>query len=457
MSTEQHYPLLPAALPTATSATSRSMSAPIGRKTSQTARLPYKARIGFSLLRRADRGLLLLVDPDGHEHRFGHADAVNRLCEAQSQVPTDQAAPAIWHLRDWSLFSRVLSRGDVGFGECWMEGLWDSPDPTAVLRFMLQNRESLDAGIYGSRLGQWFDRIRHVLRRNSRRGSKRNIRAHYDLGNAFYRLWLDDSMTYSSGLLDPGKDEPKSLTTDSERLALAQHQKYERILDELDIEAGASILEIGCGWGGFAMHARKRHMHLKCLTLSSEQLNYAEKIHAEASGQRPHDFGSATFCLQDYRDEQGSYDGIVSIEMFEAVGEAYWDNYFERLRQCLKPGAKAVIQSITIDEQYFERYRSSTDFIQQYIFPGGMLPSPERLIAVAEANGLKVCNRLHFGADYAWTLARWHERFLNAEPEVRALGYDERFIRMWRFYLSYCEAGFAEGATDVVQFSFIRS
>lgn len=448
MSTEQHYPLLPAALPPAPGAPLFNKPGPLAGKPKRKGALPYRARIGLGLLRRANKGLLLLIDPDGCEHRFGDPDLADGSRVGDTKYLAGHANQAIWHLRDWSVFDRVLSRGDVGFGECWMDELWDSPDPTAVLRFMLQNRASLDAGIYGTRVGQWLDRLRHALRRNSRRGSKRNIRAHYDLGNDFYRLWLDQSMTYSSGLRDQ--------LAETDRLELAQARKYERILDELSLKAGAAVLEIGCGWGGFAMHARQRDVHMKCLTLSSEQLSYAKACHQLASLRQPNGFGSADFCLQDYRDEQGCYDGIVSIEMFEAVGEAYWDSYFARLRQCLKPGAKAVIQSITIDEQYFERYRSSTDFIQQYIFPGGMLPSAERLVRVAESHGLKLCNRLHFGVDYAWTLARWHEQFIAADERVRALGYDKRFVRMWRFYLAYCEAGFAEGATDVVQFSFVR-
>ena len=437
MSTEQHYSVMPASLP---APQSHGIARPEKKRP-----MPYRASLGMALLRRASRGQLLLIDPNGVEHRFGDASAI-QTNQATTLSNKAAATPAVWILHDWSVFDRALSRGDVGFGECWMEGLWDSPDPTAVLRFMLQNRQALDQGIYGTWLGQWLDRLRHMLRRNSRSGSRRNIQAHYDLGNDFYQLWLDPSMTYSSALLDQG-------TYDLEQ---GQLRKYDRILDELALGPGASVLEIGCGWGGFALRARQRDLQMKCLTLSSEQLTYAQTLHQFESSRRQTNFGSAQFCLQDYRDEQARYDGIVSIEMFEAVGEAYWDSYFQKLRHCLKPGGKAVIQSITIDEQYFERYRSSTDFIQQYIFPGGMLPSPERLIALASSHGLTLYNRLSFGADYAWTLARWHERFVEVDKQLRELGYDERFIRMWRFYLAYCEAGFAEAATDVMQFSFVR-
>ena len=504
MSTEQHYTVLPTALhqpsrPIAkTALPARSQTLGLDLQTqhhdgplkqasppkSKSLKAPYKAVIGLALLRRAKRGYLILIDPNGHEHRFGDVNAGG----SSQRIDT----PALWILNDWSVFERALSRGDVGFGECWMEGLWDSPDPTAVLRFMLQNRASLDQGIYGTWFGQWLDRLRHYLRRNSKSGSRRNIQAHYDLGNDFYRLWLDPSMTYSSALRDQRESKgacstaslgmavtskgigpnhaqapfeqiqrrltmpEDSLGQDLDPLEQGQHRKYERILDELQLNPGASLLEIGCGWGGFALHARRRGLHLKCLTLSAEQLSYAQSMHRLASSQHGPDLGRVEFCLQDYRDEQGRYDGIVSIEMFEAVGEAYWDSYFQQLRAALKPGGKAVIQSITIDEQYFERYRASTDFIQQYIFPGGMLPSSQRLIALAKTHGLQLCNTLSFGQDYAWTLARWHERFLSVDEQVRKLGYDERFIRMWRFYLAYCEAGFAEGATDVVQFSFVR-
>jgi len=428
-------------------------------------RIPYRASIGLALLRRARLGCLILRDPSGEEHRFGRQEP--------PAGATSEAEPALWILRDWSVFDRALTRGDVGFGECWMEGLWDSPDPAAVLRFMLMNRESLDQGIYGTWIGQWVDRLRHLLRRNSRSGSRRNIQAHYDLGNDFYQLWLDPSMTYSSAMRSAHADEQRGSSSEHaqskdgcklapcvvpiDALEIAQHRKYETILDALALAPGSSVLEIGCGWGGFALRARRRDLHMKCLTLSSEQLRYAQELHQVEQTRQGSGFGSARFCLQDYRDEQDHYDGIVSIEMFEAVGEAYWDSYFARIRHCLKPGAKAVIQSITIDEKYFQRYRAGTDFIQQYIFPGGMLPSPERLIAVAHAQGLKLCDSLRFGADYAWTLARWHERFIAADAQVRALGYDERFIRMWRFYLAYCEAGFAEGGTDVMQFSFTRA
>ncbi|HAB47011.1 MAG TPA: SAM-dependent methyltransferase, partial [Lautropia sp.] len=377
MSTEQHYTVLPQA------------SRPIGKALKP----PYKAHLGLALLRRAKRGYLLLIDPKGQEHRFGDLNAVS----TQRGI-----TPAIWILHDWSVFERALSRGDVGFGECWMDGQWDSPDPAAVLRFMLQNRACLDQGIYGTWFGQWIDRLRHHLRRNSRSGSRRNIQAHYDLGNDFYKLWLDPSMTYSSALREQS----------SATLEQAQLHKYDRILDELQLNPGASLLEIGCGWGGFALRARRRGLHLKGLTLSAEQLSYAQALHQRESNGGAEGLGRAEFCLQDYRDEQGRYDGIVSIEMFEAVGEAYWDSYFHQLRQALRPGGKALIQSITIDEQYFERYRTSTDFIQQYIFPGGMLPSSQGLIALAKKHGLELRNTLRFGPDYAWTLARWHERFI---------------------------------------------
>jgi len=282
-------------------------------------------------------------------------------------------------------------------------------------------------------------RLRHLRNANSLKGSRRNIAFHYDLGNAFYALWLDRTMTYSSARFDGDW---------SLDLGEAQQRKYQRVLELLDLPSGQSLLEIGCGWGGFAEQAAGSAGHrVRGLTLSRLQLEYAS-ARIDAAGLA----GQCGFALQDYRDEQGQYDGIVSIEMFEAVGEAYWNDYFAAVRRALRPGGRAVVQSILIDDALFERYRNGTDFIQQQIFPGGMLPSAERFRAVAAENGLVVIHQEHFGLDYAETLNRWERNFIARQDEVRALGFDARFMRLWYFYLAYCQAGFNSGSTDVAQF-----
>jgi cyclopropane-fatty-acyl-phospholipid synthase len=280
-------------------------------------------------------------------------------------------------------------------------------------------------------------RLRHWLRPNTRAGSRKNIHAHYDLGNDFYRLWLDSTMTYSSALFEG--DLTRSL-------ADAQSAKYARILRELDAQPGQHILEVGCGWGGFAEHAARAGCRVTGITISAAQLEYAQRRIAAAGLQ-----DRVELKLQDYRDLDGHFDHVVSIEMFEAVGERYWSGYFGMLRDRLKPGGRAVVQTITIAEAKFERYRKGTDFIQQYIFPGGMLPSPQRFTGEASGCGLAVKHMHPFGQDYAETLRRWHQVFDCVETDVKAQGFDERFMRTWRFYLAYCEAGFRSRATDVVQ------
>jgi cyclopropane-fatty-acyl-phospholipid synthase len=282
--------------------------------------------------------------------------------------------------------------------------------------------------------------VRHLLNRNSRAGSRKNIHAHYDIGNAFYQLWLDPSMTYSSARFSPASG------TD---LAQAQAQKYRDILGQLALRPGERVLEIGCGWGGFAeVAAREAGAHVTGLTLSTQQLAYAR--------QRMQDAGLdhlAELRLCDYRDSKGQYDAVASIEMFEAVGEAYWPSYFDCVARSLKPGGRACVQTIVIADELFERYRTGTDFIQQYIFPGGMLPSPSAFRAMAQASGLAVTREFAFGIDYADTLAAWRHAFQARLDAVRAQGFDERFIRIWDFYLCYCEAAFRAGNTSVMHFT----
>ena len=387
--------------------------------------VPRRAGWVIKLLERLSVGTLAVGLPDGTRRIFGHGE------------PT-----ASIDISDWSVFDEAMRRGDIGFAETWIDGRWRTESLPSLLSLLVINRRELESAIYGTWWGQFFDRVRHLLRANTRSGSRRNIHAHYDLGNDFYTLWLDPGMTYSSALFegDSGRD-----------LESAQQAKNQRLLDQLALEPGARVLEIGCGWGGFAEQAVATGLNVTGLTLSTEQLAFARDRLCASAGP-----GRAEFVLRDYRDETGQYDGIASVEMFEAVGERYWPAWFETLARCLKRGGRAAIQTITIDESLFARDRRGTDFIQQFIFPGGMLPTRSGFEAMARRAGFEVRATLAFGADYAATLALWRERFMARLPQVRALGFDERFIRTWEFYLAYCEAAFRYRNTDVVQFTLER-
>ena len=386
-------------------------------------RLPAAASVFLNLLSRLQCGHLQLVTPQGEYLTFGD------LREPPS---------AMLHIHDWRACSRLLKAGDIGFAESYVAGWLDSPDITAVLRLALRNQQVLDRMIFGGKLSTLWYRLKHLLRPNTREGSRRNIHAHYDIGNDFYRLWLDASWTYSSALFNG--DYRQSLPQ-------AQAAKYQRIIDELGLKTGDRVLEIGCGWGGFALHAARQGIQVHGVTISPAQLAIARQRITDAGLE-----SLAQLDICDYRDLTGQYDAIVSIEMFEAVGERFWPVYFQTVHDRLKPGGKAMIQSITIAEPYFERYRSNTDFIQQYIFPGGMLPSPERFGLQAGRHGLSTLGQHYFGPDYAETLRRWRAGFEHHQEAIRQQGFDEAFMRIWRLYLCYCEAGFDEGRTDVVQF-----
>ena len=394
-------------------------------------RPPAAARTVLALLGRLQHGVLDLQLPDGSQARFGSS-----------------GPGAALRVKDWNVFDRALRAGDIGFAEGYISGECDSPDLTALLTLLIANRESLEQVVYGSWWGSLLYRFRHAVNRNTRRGSAKNIHAHYDLGNDFYAQWLDPTMSYSAAWFDGDAARP---------LAQAQHAKVRRALEQAGVTPGARLLEIGCGWGGLAQVAASQFgAHVTGVTLSTEQLAWAHRSVAQA--------GVAGHCdlrLQDYRDlavehEAEPFDAIVSIEMFEAVGREYWDSYFDALRRCLKPGGRACIQSITIRDDLFDRYVRSTDFIQQYIFPGGLLPSVSQFEAQARRFGFTVERRLAFGPDYAETLRRWRADFVRAEPRVRELGFDTRLMRIWQFYLAYCEAAFTLRNTDVVQFTLRR-
>ncbi len=396
---------------------------------------PAAARVVLGLLQRLQHGTLDLQLPDGSMLHLGTSTA---------GAAGESGQRAALRLHNWQVCSAVLKSGDIGFAESWIAGHWSSPDLVALLTLFIANRDSIETAVYGSWWGRLAYRIKHLRNRNSRAGSKKNIHAHYDIGNAFYRLWLDETMNYSSAWFNGDS---------AQNMAQAQWAKVRRALAECGVQPGQRVLELGCGWGALAeLGARECGAHVIGVTLSSEQLQYAQ--------QRLSGAGLAAqteLRLQDYRDiSDGPFDAIVSIEMFEAVGREYWDSYFQTVHDKLKPGGRACIQSITIRDDLFERYVRSTDFIQQYIFPGGLLPSRSVFAQQAARAGLEVVNELAFGADYAETLRRWRQRFLDRDGPLRQLGFDTRFMRIWEFYLGYCEAAFATGNTDVVQFTLRR-
>ncbi len=388
--------------------------------------LPRAARRVLALLQHLRHGSLDLQTPEGELLHFGN----------------EQQPRAAIRISDWSVCDAALKSGDVGFAESFMAGHWTSPDLSALLELFIRNRTALEQLFYGGFWGGLLYRLRHALNRNTRTGSRKNIQAHYDLGNEFYRLWLDPTMNYSSAWFEGERGGD---------LVAAQQAKMRRALAEAQVAPGSRVLEIGCGWGAVAeVAARDFNASLTGVTLSHEQLAWARERLARAGL-------AADLRLQDYRDiADEPFDAVVSIEMFEAVGREYWDGYFRTVHDKLKPGGRACIQSITIRDDLFDRYVRSTDFIQQYIFPGGLLPSPSQFRAHAEKAGLRVVNELAFGTDYAETLRRWRETFLRHDSRVRELGFDTRFMRLWEFYLAYCQAAFAAGNTDVMQFTLVR-
>ena len=351
---------------------------------------------------------------------------------------------AVLVIRDPRFAARVLKSGDIGFAEGHMAGEWDTPDLAVLLETLVNNYDHIRRLFDGNPLMNAVNWLGHRLNRNSRRGSRRNIHAHYDLGNAFYSAWLDPSMTYSAARFErPGQS-----------LQEAQRAKYAALARLMDLQPGHSVLEVGCGWGGFAeFAAREVGAIVTGVTISREQHDYARRRMFEAGlAER------ADIRLIDYRDVQGRFDRLASIEMFEAVGREYWPTYFQKVHDVLKPGGRAGLQIITIQDDLFDEYDVRTDFIQKYVFPGGSLPSEARMAPVVESAGLNRTAVERFGGDYADTLAEWMRRFDAAWTEIRQDGqaFDDRFRRLWRFYLAYCEAGFRSGRTDVIQIALDR-
>jgi cyclopropane-fatty-acyl-phospholipid synthase len=382
-----------------------------------------RLRLALQFARLLQRGKLNLVLPDGSTHHF------------EGREPGPNATLII---KDPRMVARLAFGGCLGLCEAYLDKMWDSPNVTEVLRLGTANEMAFDAMLRGNRVARFASWIMHRLRPNTRKGARKNIAEHYDLGNDFYQQWLDPSMTYSAAIFD-GENSLES----------AQEQKYRKLCQALELQPGMSVLEIGCGWGGFAeVAAREFGAIVTGITLSKEQLAYAQ-ARMEKAGLA----AQVTLRLEDYRDTRGTFDRIASIEMFEAVGEEYWPAYFATLRERLAPGGRAGLQVITIEDRLFADYRKTADFIQRYVFPGGMLPSPSRLKQEIAAAGLTLGAERWFGVDYAETLRRWRHDFVAGWDRIASLHtqYDGRFKRLWEFYLGYCEVGFDAGFTDVGQ------
>ena len=389
--------------------------------------LPRYFASAFSLARKLKNGRMDFRLPDG---RLFRVDGPNPGPVAEIEI----------HNPD--VFARLIREGDLGFSDAYLEGWWSTPDLQAFMDVVHADNDEVYESFGGMMLVRLFERLRHWMNSNSKEQAKKNISYHYDLGNEFYALWLDDTMTYSSAIFETGQ----------ESLENAQTRKYKSMVDQMGVQPGDHVLEIGCGWGGFAEYAAKeRGLKVTGLTISKEQHDYAvERMARSGLSDR------VEIKLQDYRDETGVYDGIASIEMFEAVGEKYWPVYFKTIRDRLKPGRHATLQIITVEDKRFETYRKGVDFIQKYIFPGGMLPSPSVLRAEVEKSGLSVKRSIEFGESYSQTLRRWHDTFNERWKEISLLGFDDHFKRMWNFYLTSCAAGFHAGSIDVTQITVTK-
>ncbi len=389
--------------------------------------LPRWFRSALAILSTIEAGSVDVALPDG------------RVFRAEGRSP---GALVRIDVRNPALFARVAREGELGFCEAYMDGWWDTPDLQALLDVLLANRAWIDRAHPLAGLARGAQRFLHWLNANTRRQARRNIAHHYDLGNEFYRRWLDETMTYSSALFESAAED----------LPTAQRRKYASVLDRIGADRDQHILEIGCGWGGFAeFAATERGARVTGLTISRAQYDFAKRRIFEAGlAER------VEIVMRDYRDERGSYDGIASIEMFEAVGEKYWPAYFDTVRSRLKPGAQATIQVITVPDALFPTYRRTVDFIQKYIFPGGMLPSPGALKAQIERAGLGLVGSVEFGESYSETLRRWHQDFNARWDDIQPLGFDEHFRRMWNLYLTACAAAFRSGTTDVAQVTMRR-
>ena len=387
-------------------------------------RKPILARIAFSLFKKIKYGEIVLTTPEGEVIHFGKMEKESDL-------------RASFKLKDWSVIKNAINHADIGFGEDYIEGKWETDNLPNLLTIIVKNHDVLEKLLYGNIWGRIFFKIYNFFRPNSIEGSKKNIKAHYDVGNDFYKLWLDKTMTYSSGIFEGDKNK---------NLERAQLDKYARILSFL--KPKGEILEIGCGWGGFAEEAVKENFKVKAITISKEQLKFAKN--------RLKNNNKAEIEFIDYRKTQGFYDYIVSIEMLEAVGEKYWPVYFAKIKELLKPQGKAIIQTIVIKDELFDRYKQTGDFVRRYTFPGGMLPSLEKLKEASEKVKLQIVNSFSFGGDYAITLHKWFDNFNAKIKEIKALDHSDEFIRSWQFYLSACIAVFQAERSTVLQLEIVH-
>lgn len=389
---------------------------------------PLFFKLACNLASRIKFGSLAFVLPDGRTLKF----------LGQEEISSE----GVILVKDYAFARRAILGGDIGFYESFADDQWDTPNLADCLYIFARNADYVREAFRAAPFIAWLDGVRHKLNKNTKSGSRRNIIAHYDLGNSFYEKWLDRTMTYSSALYPSPRAD----------LAAAQTHKYEMLAKAIDLKPEDKVLEIGSGWGGFAEYAAKTcGAKVTGLTISPSQLEYARKrIFLEGLNEK------VEFRLQDYRDVDGQFDKIASIEMFEAVGEEYWPTYFNKIKQALKPGGAAGLQVITIANRFFDSYHKSTDFIQRHVFPGGVLPSPDILKREIERAGLALKQAKSFGGDYARTLEEWRRRFLDAWDDIQPMGFDERFKKLWRFYLSYCEAGFRAGTIDVCQVAAVR-
>ena len=401
----------------------------IGKYPSNQKYPPREGEILLSMLSRIQRGSIEICLPNKSKILFsGTTTAIH------GQIT----------ITNWKMAHMVITRGDIGAAESFVAGFWETPNLADLLTLISLNRECFEEVVYGS----WIDlikyKIKDIFRRNTRKGAKKNIHEHYDIGNKFYEIWLDETMTYSSAIF------PKN--TNQKTLSEAQTDKYDRIIKALGIQQQSAVLEIGCGWGGFALYcAKQRGARLDAITISDQQYRYAKK---KISNEGLDKQVNVKFC--DYRELRGQYDFIVSIEMFEAVGESFWRPYFETLKRNLKPGGRAIIQTIVIKDNLYHKYRETTDFIRQYVFPGGALPSPSIFKRKANLLGLEIAKEFSFGHAYATTIKHWMKRYLSNLDTLNKMGFDNNFHRLWIFYLSYCQAGFKVGDIDVVQFELFK-
>ncbi|MBX9822020.1 SAM-dependent methyltransferase [Afipia birgiae] len=390
--------------------------------------VPKLVQFAFRFVSNLRRGTLDVTLPDGRVVRSGGLE------------PGPAAQMTI---HSYGFAWRLARGGDIGIAEAYLRREWDTPNLTQFLYIFCVNHDLIQTMLGNNPLARFVQLVRHWLNRNTKRQARRNIYAHYDIGNSFYSAWLDPSMTYSSALFED----------DTHDLTAAQHNKYRRLAEAINLHPGQKLLEIGCGWGGFAEYAAKNYdARVVGLTISTEQRDFAQR-RMQSAGLSD----KVEIRFQDYRDERGQYDRIASIEMIEAVGEQFWPHYFTQLRDRLVPGGFAGIQAITIQDKFFNAYRREVDFIQRYVFPGGMLPSPQVLKSLGEKFGVPVIRERIFGEDYAKTLATWRDNFRAAWPNLMPLGFDERFRRLWEYYLAYCEAGFLSGNIDVRQVVFAKS